>query len=76
MLLLNERKCSRNEDAPTKIIKISANISSPILSDIFNLCVQKGVFPDLMKIAQIIPIHKKGDKEDCSNYRPISIKPI
>ena len=33
----------------------------------------QGVFPDILKIANVIPIHKKGNKLDCSNYRPISL---
>lgn len=27
----------------------------------------------MLKIAQIIPIYKSADKQDCTNYRPISI---
>ena len=33
----------------------------------------KGVYPNSLKVAQVIPIHKKGDKSACPNYRPISL---
>ena len=31
----------------------------------------QGVFPNILKIANVITIHKKSDKIDCNNYRPI-----
>jgi len=40
---------------------------------IFNVSINQGIFPDLMKIEKIRPILKMGDKYDSSNYRPISI---
>ena len=46
---------------------------SPVLSEIFNLSLVDGVFPDQLKIAKVIPVFKSGDKLMVSNYRPISI---
>ena len=32
-----------------------------------------GMFPDILKSSEIIPIHKKGDTTTCNNYRSISL---
>ena len=58
---------------PTRILKDIANIFSQILSNLINLSFNEGVFPELLKVAKIIPIYKKGDTLDCSNYRTISL---
>ena len=57
----------------TKFIKLSAPILAPALVKLFNLSIQTGVYPDLLKVAKVIPIFKKGDSTSVNNYRPISI---
>ena len=36
-------------------------------------CISTGYFPTVLKTAEVVPIFKKGERELCSNYRPISI---
>ena len=43
------------------------------LEHIFNLSMTQGVVPDIMKMAKVVPIFKKGDPLDSCNYRPISL---
>ena len=59
-----------------RFLKVSSSIIAIHLAKIFNLSIQQGSFPDKFKLAKIIPIHKKGAKEDKHNYRPISILPV
>ena len=73
LLLLDDNKSSGPSDIPIKILKIAAPISIPQLVKIFYLSYKKGVFPDLMKLAKVIPIFKSGSKLLVTNYRPISL---
>ncbi len=40
-----------------------------------NLSIHTAVFPDLLKIAEVSPIYKKGDVMDWKQFRPVSILP-
>ena len=44
-----------------------------VLSNIFNKCIQDGVFPSKLEVAKITPIHKGGCTFKATNYRPISV---
>ena len=58
---------------PTKVLKLLKNDISAQLSDIFNVSFSTGVFPTILKIAKVVPIHKKQSKLAHSNYRPIPV---
>ena len=40
---------------------------------IYNVSFVTGVFPDIWKIAKVIPVFKKGDRSNVDNYRLISL---
>ena len=70
---LQNKKAKRTLDIETKFIKYANPVLPVYLSELFNLCVKEGTYPDPLKIAEVIPIFKKGDRSKTTNYRPISI---
>ena len=56
-----------------KIFKRSAEIIRKCLCIGLNKCISEGIFPRIMTIAKVIPIHKEGKKGSPNNFRPIFI---
>ena len=58
---------------PTNILKeIHETISIP-LSTLINKSFTTGVFPNMCKIAKVVPIFKSETRLLCNNYRPVSL---
>ena len=59
-----------------RMIKLSdASLVVP-LKIIFTNCLRCGLFPQIWKCANVVPVHKKNEKNLKENYRPISLLPI
>ena len=57
-------------------LKIGMSILDEPLSQLFNLSLSAGIFPDQWKIPRIAPIYKDGKRVNRSNYCPISVLPV
>ena len=70
--LPNKTSCGIDEINNILLKKISKSIL-PVLCELFNKSLETGVFPELMKVAEVVPLYKGGDKFQETNYRPISL---
>ena len=59
----------------TKVVKDGGFVMVEIITLLFNLSISQGKFPDALKNAKVIPIHKDDSRLEMSNYRPISLLP-
>ena len=71
----NIHKTCQLKVTPTKIIKMNSYIFANFICLHFNYCIDTGEFPQEFKNADIIPVHKKKEKSDKTNYRSVSIPP-
>ena len=72
---INSFRNKSTRDTKISTIKI-ANTSysfTSTLAKVINKSFHEGVFPEQMKLAKVIPVHKGGTKTDIGNYRPISL---
>ena len=56
-----------------RVIKHPFHLISAPPTKIINLCLQKGIFPDKLKLTKAIPIYKANDPSPFTNHRPISL---
>ena len=72
----NSGKAAGYDNIPLHVAKHSFHLIFAPLADIINLSLLKGIFPDKLKIAQVIPVYKAEDPSLFVNYRPISLLPV
>ena len=70
--LPSKRSCG-SDNISNVLLKELASILSAPLSMIINQSMCTGVFPDLMKLAEVVPLYKGKSRESETNYRPISL---
>ena len=70
---LKENKAPRPDWLSPKLLKeLKMEISAPLCL-IFNRSLQDSSVPEDCKIANVMPIFKKGSKLSAGNYRPVSL---
>lgn len=59
----------------TFLLKKFKDVLTTPITHIVNKSLEENYFPNALKTAIVTPIFKAGDKQDVTNYRPISILP-
>ena len=76
LTIITELENGKSSDIPIVLVKACHYTIAPILSQLYNNCMKKGEFPQILKKSKITPVFKKGNKELIENYRPVSTIPI
>ena len=76
LLQLKEDKAQGPDEIHPAVLKNCAhNIAWP-LSIIYRKSLAEGALPVDWKLANVVPIFKKGNKNEASNYRPVSLTSV
>ena len=71
--VVNPDKVSGDDGISHKMLKgVTKTVSKP-LCILMKRSLHEGIFPDILKLANGVPIFKKGDKSQPSNYRPVGL---
>lgn len=70
------RKSTGPDRITVRMLKLVWPYIVDIVTDMFNRVLSEGKFPSIWKLARVSPIHKSGDINNPSNYRPISVLPV
>ena len=76
LLNLDEGKVPDAYDIPVKLIKRVSDALAISIIKLIKASFASGFFPNMLKFAKVVPIHKTKSTEELTNYRPISLLSI
>ena len=74
--MLNVKKAKASDGIPDCLLRETVDIIALSLRKPFNKSLQHGIIPDEWKVANVVPVYKKGRKDCVEHYRPISLLPL
>ena len=73
ILTLMSSKSTGPNRIPTFLLKQTRNTVSLPLAKLISKSFETGIFPDICKVAKVVPIFKSETRLLCNNYRPICL---
>ena len=73
---LNKTKAAGPDEIHPAILRPIAGVLAEPMTALFNKSLQTASLPGDWKVATVSPIHKGGDKDSVTNYRPVSLTSI
>lgn len=69
---LDVNKAPGPDNITVSFVKTHHLVFTSILKDVFNDMISTGQYPECLKTARVVPLHKSGSRSNINNYRPIS----
>ena len=73
---LKSKKAAGDDGIRPELLKKCAQHLKGPITHIMKLSLKKGIVPESLKTAKVMPIYKKNDKTDPGNYRPVALLSI
>jgi hypothetical protein len=73
---LDTNKATGPNEIPARLLKNTAAIVAPSLCKLFNKSLQHAMVPRDWKLANVVLVYQKNNREHAENYRPIYFRPI
>ena len=70
---MKNKKSTGYDGISNEILKCCSPVVEHYLAKVINKCFNEEIIPDCLKKTKVLPLHKKGDKSNPGNYRPISL---
>ena len=70
---LPNKRSSRYDNINNIMLKQLKEVIVKPLTMLFNNSIERGIFQNNMKTAEVVPLHKGGSRQEKNNYRPISL---
>ena len=76
MRMLGPNKAHGHDQISICMLQICDKAICKLLHSSFSSCIKSGIFPTEWKMANMVLVYKRDDKQNVKNYRPVSLLPI
>ena len=73
---ISPSKASGIDNISARFLRMAVSVIAPSTARLINHSFQVSVFLSRWKTAKVTLLHKGGDLDDISNYRPVSVLPV